>query len=81
MHWRVTVVEIISTACTEVLRTREATSQGIILVVKFNCKDAAAELVKVASLSKANNVVFSGFVVFASSNYSVCYRCLYMVNV
>ena len=38
----------------------------IILVVIFNCKDAAAELMKVASFSKANNVVFSGFVVFLS---------------
>ena len=32
----------------------------------FNCKDAAAELMKVALFSKANKVVFSGFVVFPS---------------
>ena len=34
--------------------------------MEFNCKDAAAELMKVASFSQANNVVFSGFVVFPS---------------
>ena len=34
--------------------------------MEFNCKDAEVVLMRVTSFSKANNVIYGGFVVYTS---------------
>ena len=70
-HYATRWAELALYATIDMQLTRLVGSQGIILVMGFNCKDEEAALVKVASFAKANN----GFWWFCNSHMSPKVEC------